>query len=142
MVLLRHHCIDSKARLMLLNSDVSCLICLMGKIKGPTPKCCESVEHKSFRTISSTSQFYISYYYVMQKLEIKREKTDVLEFWNFKDEKDLRDQLGFATRFCCCCSIARLYSILSSLVDCSTPGSSVIHYLLCPPLNPVSSTIS
>ena len=30
----------------------------------------------------------------------------------------------------CCCSIAKLYLTLCSLMDHSTPGSSVLHYLL------------
>ena len=32
--------------------------------------------------------------------------------------------------FLCCCSVAKLYPTLCSLMDCRTPGSSVLHYLL------------
>ena len=31
---------------------------------------------------------------------------------------------------CCCCSTAKLCLTLSNPMDCSTPGSSVLHYLL------------
>ena len=36
----------------------------------------------------------------------------------------------------------KLCSSLSNLVDCSTPGSCVLHYLLCPPLSPRVCSIS
>ena len=29
-----------------------------------------------------------------------------------------------------CCSVAKLYLTFCDLMDCSTPGSSVVHYLL------------
>ena len=31
--------------------------------------------------------------------------------------------------FCCCCSVAKLCSTLWNPMDCSTPGSLVLHYL-------------
>ena len=31
---------------------------------------------------------------------------------------------------CCCCSVAKLCPALCDPMDCSTPGSSVLHYLL------------
>ena len=38
---------------------------------------------------------------------------------------------------CCCCSTAKLCLTLSNPMDCSTPGSSVLHYLLEFPQAPV-----
>ena len=31
---------------------------------------------------------------------------------------------------CCCCSVSKLYLALCDLMDCSTPGYLVLHYLL------------
>ena len=32
--------------------------------------------------------------------------------------------------FCCCCSVTKSFPTLSDLMDCSTPGFPVLHYLL------------
>ena len=54
---------------------------------------------------------------VPPKLKVYKIFTPEHEFW-------------FTSCYCCCCSAAKSCPILCDLMDCSTLGSSVLHYIL------------
>ena len=55
-------------------------------------------------------------------------KTKWLEGWNFESHSMTSRERSWVWN--CCCSVAKSCPTLCDPLDCSTPGSSVLHYLL------------
>ena len=52
-----------------------------------------------------------------------------LELLMLREEKKLWMKFGPSLSTCCCCSVTKSCLTLCDLMDCSMPGSSVLHYL-------------
>ena len=56
-------------------------------------------------------------------------KTKWLEGWDFESHSMTSRERSWVWN-CCCCSVAKSCPTLCDSLDCSTPGSSILYYLL------------